>query len=112
MPRSRYTALAALGAVLVVAGWFSPPVHAADIPGFPGWDSRTVGDTEQGSASIDANGVLTVSGAGQDTWGREVLVTQLRDRGPDERYIVRVLSRAADNAVSFTPPGVHAPVRR
>ncbi len=45
-----------------------------------------------------------------ETWGNDVVVSQLRDRGPTENYIVRVLSREDGNAVTFTPPGVHAPV--
>lgn len=43
-----------------------------------------------------------------ETWGREVVVSQLRDRGPSERYMVRVMSAEDGNLVTFTP-AVRAP---
>jgi len=46
----------------------------------------------------------------EETWGREVIVTQLQDRGPDERSIIRIASRVASNQLTFEPPGAHAPV--
>lgn len=45
-----------------------------------------------------------------ETWGTDVVVSQLRDRGPDEFYMARVMSRENDNTVIFTPASVHAPV--
>jgi hypothetical protein len=71
MQRGTSVHRAVLAVTLVMAGWLSQCAHAAEIPGLPGWDSRTFGDTLQGSASIDANGVITISGAGADTWERE-----------------------------------------
>jgi hypothetical protein len=44
-----------------------------------------------------------------ETWGRDVVVSQLRDRAPNEAYMVRILSGADGNQLTFVPP-VHAPV--
>ncbi len=45
-----------------------------------------------------------------ETWGSDVVVSQLRDRGPSENYMVRVMSREDGNLVTFTPASVHMPV--
>ncbi len=45
-----------------------------------------------------------------ETWGREVVVSQLRDRGGAERYMARVMSAEDGNVVTFTP-AVRPPVR-
>src|SRR5215212_9424199 len=71
MKRGRYSHLFALAGALAMAGWLSPRAHAADIPGFEGWQSQTFGASLEGSASVDANGVLTVKGSGADTWERD-----------------------------------------
>jgi hypothetical protein len=39
----------------------------------------------------------------EDTWGNEVVVTQLQDRTPTERYMVRILSASDGNQLTFTP---------
>ncbi len=39
-----------------------------------------------------------------ETWGRDVVVSQLQDRAPDEKYMVRVLSGSANNQITFVPP--------
>jgi hypothetical protein len=44
-----------------------------------------------------------------ETWGRDVVVSQLQDRTRTEAYMVRVLSGADGNLLTFVPP-VHAPV--
>jgi hypothetical protein len=67
MQRGRFIHWAMLAVVLALAAWFSRSA-AADVPG---WSDQTFGDTIQGSASIDANGVITIKGAGADTWVRE-----------------------------------------
>jgi len=47
-----------------------------------------------------------------ETWGRRYVVTPLRDRGPGESAVVRVLSQRAENALTFegipTPPSCAA----
>ena len=45
-----------------------------------------------------------------ETWGRDYVVSALRDRGATTQYVVRVMSRADDNEITFTPEDVHAPV--
>jgi hypothetical protein len=45
-----------------------------------------------------------------ETWGREVAVTQFRDRAATEPYIVRIFSRENANTVTFTPSSAHATV--
>jgi hypothetical protein len=67
MHRGNYLHLALLVGTLALAGWSSPPA-SADVPG---WMDQTFGDTIQGSATIDSNGVITIKGAGADTWARE-----------------------------------------
>lgn len=44
-----------------------------------------------------------------ETWGRSAVVTQLRARGPNEPYTLRILSSSDGNTLTFTPP-VHDPV--
>ncbi len=46
----------------------------------------------------------------EETWGLTAAVTQLRDRTIDERYMVRILSGAPANRVTFTPASAHDPV--
>jgi hypothetical protein len=67
MERRSFFCLAVLAGLFALAGWGGRPA-SADVPG---WDQTTFGDTRQGSATIDANGVITVKGAGADTWERE-----------------------------------------
>jgi regulation of enolase protein 1 (concanavalin A-like superfamily) len=67
MQRGRFIYLAALAGALAMMGWSGRPANA-DVPG---WTDQTFGDTEQGNASIDGNGVITIQGAGADTWERE-----------------------------------------
>lgn len=43
-----------------------------------------------------------------ETWGRDYLVTALRDRGPGVPAVVRIISQADGNAIAFDPPSVHA----
>ena len=45
-----------------------------------------------------------------ETWGRDVVVSQLQDRSATERYMVRIMSRENGNTVSFVPSSVHAAV--
>jgi hypothetical protein len=45
-----------------------------------------------------------------ETWGRDYLVSALRDRGPGVPAVVRILSQADGNALTFDPPSAHAPV--
>ncbi len=73
MQRVRGAFLAVLVAILTLAGWSSRPAGAASVPvpGLPNWLQTTYGNTTQGSASIDANGVISVKGAGKDTWERD-----------------------------------------
>jgi hypothetical protein len=44
-----------------------------------------------------------------ETWGRDYVVSALRDRGPGVPYVVRILSRTDDNAITFEPEDVHEP---
>lgn len=44
-----------------------------------------------------------------ETWGRDYIVSGLRDRGPGVPAVVRILSQADGNELTFDPPGVHAP---
>lgn len=39
-----------------------------------------------------------------ETWGSDYLVSHLRDRGTQQPTTVRILSRVADNALTFDPP--------
>jgi regulation of enolase protein 1 (concanavalin A-like superfamily) len=66
MQRGRYVFLAAVVGALVMMGEAGGSAYA-DVPG---WSDQTFGDTLQGSASVDANGIWTVRGAGSDTWER------------------------------------------
>ena len=45
-----------------------------------------------------------------ETWGREYVVSGLRDRGATTASAVRIVSRVDGNELSFDPPSVHAPV--
>lgn len=45
-----------------------------------------------------------------ETWGREYVVSALRDRGTGAPSQVRIISRVDDNRVTFDPPSAHAPV--
>ncbi|MBK6535290.1 MAG: IgGFc-binding protein [Deltaproteobacteria bacterium] len=45
-----------------------------------------------------------------ETWGRDYVVSALRDRGPGVPAVVRILSQSNDNALTFDPPSAHAPV--
>ncbi|MDB4927890.1 MAG: hypothetical protein JWM10_374 [Myxococcaceae bacterium] len=45
-----------------------------------------------------------------ETWGREYVVSGLRDRGATVASQVRLVSRVDGNALTFDPPSVHAPV--
>jgi hypothetical protein len=67
MQRGRYIQGALLAGILALSGWFIPSASAE----VPGWSDKTVGDTEQGSASVDGSGVWTISGSGNDVWARE-----------------------------------------
>ena len=73
MQRGRDASLTLLMTLLALAGWSSRPAGAASlpVPGLPNWLQTTYGNTTQGSASIDANGVISVKGAGKDTWERD-----------------------------------------
>ena len=44
-----------------------------------------------------------------ETWGRDYVVSALRDRGPGVPIVVRILSQADGNEVTFDPPSVRAP---
>jgi hypothetical protein len=44
-----------------------------------------------------------------ETWGRDYVVSALRDRGPGVPYVVRILSRTDGNAITFEPSDVHEP---
>jgi hypothetical protein len=45
-----------------------------------------------------------------ETWGREYVVSGLRDRGATVASPVRLVSRVDGNALTFDPPSAHAPV--
>lgn len=45
-----------------------------------------------------------------ETWGRQYVVSGLRDRGPTVASAVRIVSRVDNNQLTFDPPDVHAPV--
>lgn len=45
-----------------------------------------------------------------ETWGREYVVSGLRDRGERAPSPVRIVSRVDDNQITFDPPSAHAPV--
>jgi hypothetical protein len=45
-----------------------------------------------------------------ETWGSEIVVSQVRDRTPDEHYMVRILSAGDGNQLAFSPPSAHAPI--
>lgn len=45
------------------------------------------------------------------TWGTEVAVSALRDRGRDERYLLRVLAAEDDTVVTYTPSWYRRPER-
>jgi len=45
-----------------------------------------------------------------ETWGRDYIVSALRDRGPGVPAVVRILSQSNDNELTFDPPSAHAPV--
>jgi hypothetical protein len=64
--------LGGVGAVIGLTFSFLLPARAAaPAPGpIPGWFNTTFGNTTQGSATIDGNGVITIMGAGADTWER------------------------------------------
>jgi hypothetical protein len=51
----------------LLAFGLSLPARAA----IPGWTDKTVGSDTQGSASVDANGVWTINGSGNDVWATE-----------------------------------------
>ena len=63
--RNVYLGLVALGAVLALGP--SRPAAAA----VPGWQDKTVGDTAEGTASVDGSGVWTIQGSGNDVWARQ-----------------------------------------
>ncbi len=42
-----------------------------------------------------------------ETWGRDYVVSALRDRGPTEASVIRVVSQADGNAITFDPPSTH-----
>jgi regulation of enolase protein 1 (concanavalin A-like superfamily) len=65
MRAGRRVALAATLALLALC--LSLPAEAQ----IPGWNTRAFGDGTQGSATVDANGVWTVTGQSGDTWERE-----------------------------------------
>ncbi len=44
-----------------------------------------------------------------ETWGRDYVVSALRDRGPGVPTVVRILSQADGNQIAFDPPSAHAP---
>jgi hypothetical protein len=46
-----------------------------------------------------------------NTWGNEVAVTALRDRGRNESYLLRVLASADDTLVRYTPTWARPPDR-
>src|SRR5438552_13101359 len=73
MPRVRDASRTPLWTTPPPPGWSSQPAGAASlpVPGLPNWLQTTYGNTTQGSASIDANGVISVKGAGKDTWERD-----------------------------------------
>ena len=45
-----------------------------------------------------------------ETWGRDYLVSALRDRGPGVPAVVRIVSQSDDNALTFDPPSAHPAV--
>ncbi len=45
-----------------------------------------------------------------ETWGRDYLVSALRDRGPSIPSVIRMLSQADGNTLTFDPPSVHPDV--
>lgn len=45
-----------------------------------------------------------------EAWGREYVVSGLRDRGATQASLTRIVSRVANNRVTFDPPDVHAEV--
>jgi hypothetical protein len=70
MQRDRGAFLTLLVGILTLTGWSSQPVGAAGVPvaGLPNWLATNFAATTPGSVSVDANGVITVKGAGADTW--------------------------------------------
>ena len=44
-----------------------------------------------------------------ETWGRDYFVTGLRDRGATTPSVVRIVSQANNNQLTFDPPSVHGP---
>ncbi|MBI5517477.1 MAG: IgGFc-binding protein [Deltaproteobacteria bacterium] len=44
-----------------------------------------------------------------ETWGREYVVSALRDRGPMFPSVIRIVSQSDNNQVTFDPPTVRAP---
>lgn len=42
-----------------------------------------------------------------ETWGRDYFVSALRDRGPTNPGVVRVVSQSDDNQISFDPPSIY-----
>jgi hypothetical protein len=45
-----------------------------------------------------------------EAWGRDYVVSALRDRGTDEASVIRVVSQQAGNSITFDPPSTHPPV--
>jgi len=67
MQRGRNLHFAALAGAVALTGWCSRSARA-DVPN---WKDQDFNATTAGSASVDANGVWTVKGAGADTWERD-----------------------------------------
>jgi hypothetical protein len=42
-----------------------------------------------------------------ETWGRDYFVTALRDRGPTNPGVVRIVSQSDGNQITFDPPEIH-----
>ena len=42
-----------------------------------------------------------------ETWGRDYFVTALRDRGPTNPAVVRIVSQSDGNQITFDPPEIH-----
>jgi hypothetical protein len=101
MQQGRYIRLMMAAGALALAAWGSRPAHAA----VPGWSEKTVGTSTQGSASVDASGVWTIKGSGNDLWGTEddfEIVSQ--PLSGDGSVTTKLLG--ADSGMEFSKVGV------
>ncbi len=83
-------------------------MHAsAPVAVFVGSDCTFVSWPDDGEAACDH---LEEQLFPSDTWGSEVVVSQLRDRTADEGNVIRIISREDGNRLAFTPAGAYPSV--